>query len=72
MNPLEVAKGPAPLVRCCALCGQTHIVEPLNEEHRRAHLSRQIAYVCPDCAGRVRMEVEAAAGLGFEEPKRSA
>ena len=72
MNRMDVSKGPAPLIRCCALCGQTRIVEPLNEEHRRAHLSRQIAYVCPECAGRVRMEVEAAAGPSLEEPKVSA
>lgn len=53
----------APVIRSCALCGQPWAVQPVSEEHRKAHTVRQIAFVCQECATRVRMEVEAAAGV---------
>lgn len=61
-----------PVHRCCALCGQAKTVYPPNEDHRRAHLARQLAFVCDDCAGRVRSEVEAAAQVALEPEQCSA
>ncbi|MFZ5817554.1 MAG: hypothetical protein ACOY93_20030 [Bacillota bacterium] len=50
----------APVVRPCALCGQPKTILPESEEHRKAHLTREIAFVCQDCATQIRMQVEAA------------
>jgi uncharacterized protein YlaI len=60
-----------PVIRHCALCGQPKVILPLNEEHMQAHRSRQIAYVCDECAERVRLEVEAA-GEPAGQPKATA
>lgn len=62
---------PAPVFRYCALCGQAKTIYPPNEEHRKAHMGRQLAFVCDDCAERVRMEVEAAGGP-VNEPRFTA
>lgn len=63
---------PAPVVRPCDLCGQLRVVEPPTEKHREAHVKRTIAFVCEECAARVRMEVEAAAGLRGTPPEATA
>ena len=62
---------PNPVIRHCALCGQPRAVLPPSPEHRRAHLSREIAFVCEDCAMQVRQQVEAAADLSAQ-PKATA
>ncbi len=49
------------LIRPCTLCGVPKTVEPINEQHLKAHVSRRIAFVCVDCAERIRREVEKAA-----------
>ncbi|MGE5675824.1 MAG: hypothetical protein ACM3XM_18410 [Mycobacterium leprae] len=60
-----------PIVRLCALCGQPKSILPLNEEHRKAHATKQIAFVCEECAAKVRTEVEAAGNLE-DQPRFSA
>lgn len=52
-----------PVVRRCALCGEAKAILPINEEHRKALMARQVAFVCQDCADQVRIEVEAAGGV---------
>ncbi|MFZ5825365.1 MAG: hypothetical protein ACOY94_13780, partial [Bacillota bacterium] len=49
------------VVRACELCGELKAIQPANKEHRKAHQTRQIAFVCEDCAAQVRFEVEVAA-----------
>lgn len=50
----------APLFRTCKLCGIPKAPEPISEEHLKAHMARRIAFVCLDCAARIRNEVEMA------------
>lgn len=50
------------LVRQCMLCSLPKPIQPATEDHLKAHLSRRIAFVCVDCATRVRTEVEMAGG----------
>lgn len=49
-----------PVVRRCALCGEAKAILPINEEHKKALMARQVAFVCQDCADKVRIEVETA------------
>lgn len=65
------SKSYVPVVRRCALCGESKAILPINEEHRKALVARQVAFVCQDCADRVRIEVEAAGRVTLE-PKVSA
>lgn len=71
MSAIHRSRTPAPVIRHCALCGQPKAILPDTEEHRKAHLTKQIAFVCPDCAEAVRQQV-AAAGETVEQPKASA
>lgn len=48
------------LIRTCTLCGMPKTVEPISDQHLKAHVSRRIAFVCVDCAERIRLEVEMA------------
>ncbi|HYF81360.1 MAG TPA: hypothetical protein VD973_29940 [Symbiobacteriaceae bacterium] len=50
----------APVIRRCALCGEARAIMPINEDHKKALLARQVDFVCQDCADQVRIQVEAA------------
>jgi len=60
-----------PVVRRCALCGEARAIVPINEEHKKALVTRQVAFVCQDCADLVRIEVESA-GEMTGKPRASA